>query len=851
MKIRTVLLAGASLLALTTHAYSFEAIGILIVNVAFALPGGVPALAALFPAGASAATIGAAAVSTALSLGGLAVSFLNQPKLPTQKIKQTTQGAEGPGITLFGRAEAKGRILFGRSTGYYHTRLVAHAFGPVSTIEAYFYDGREITVEPDGLVSSPPWAYWDPGGGWDIAGSTGSFMNVLSQVGDGTEEAFASMLTDFPSTWTAAHRNIGLAQSRVRIRSPGTQSDKFGRLLQGGVKELSVRGRWLEPYDPRIDGYQWTINGVLWSLHFLRQLGMIDDEDIDFDDIGATATLGEATVTTKTGTTQRCQVSGGWEGPLTLDIVADIMQSSGLELYQTAAGKWSLRFIEDWPEPEISIPASCIVAIYPQAGPDNGKRATRCTLSYFSPERRYERAEVALHEIDTETDEYKGAGWARLDDEAEELGEQEFPCDLTYTCHASLAQRLARQLFYLARADAGLLVTNFAGIAAWGRRTALIEFPDIGEDGASVWLRARLGAVRPNDAEGTVEIPFKLIPEILATPFNPTTDEVDPPPVLVPPITESDLTKPPQPTAACVVQYPDGTRELRVATETPSGAAHVEAVFRVWDAGGPLPGQSMTEVELPGAADFAWRQIKYNIFTNPDTWSGWTLGTGWAASPPYLVATAGTQSAANQTHAFTAGLSYDFIVTISDRTAGVLRPRFGGGGAVEGTDISTNGTFTQTLVAASGSSTANFRKDASFNGKLSAPKLYHTGDHPVLELGSKVDFRKRIFDGDGNASEFSDALVVESIAIDNTPLTTLSIASERVLIDVGGGETYAYDRVVFTVTALRTAAYQVSTGPIVKTRPGTYTVDIGPVDPEDPAATYPVVLYVSDGTPST
>jgi hypothetical protein len=533
------------------------------------------------------------------------------------------------------------------------------------------------------------------------------------------------------------------------------------------------------------------------------------------------------------------------------------MQSSGLELYQTAAGKWSLRFIEDWPEPEISIPASCIVAIYPQAGPDNGKRPTRCTLSYFSPERRYERAEIALHEIDTETDDYKGAGWARLDDEAAELGEQEFPCDLTYTCHASIAQRLARPLFYLARADAGLLVTNFAGMAAWGRRTALIEIPDVGEGGASVWVRARLGAVRPNDAEGTVEIPFKLIPDILATPFNPATDEVDAPPVLVPPITESDLTKPPAPTAACVVEYPDQTRELRVATATPSGAAHVEAVFRVWDESGPLPGQSMTEVEVPGSGDFAWRQIKYNIFTNPDTWFGWTLGAGFTVSPPYLVATPGSQSAANQTHAFVAGLSYDFIVTISDQTAGVLRPRFGGGSPVEGTDISTNGTFTQTLVAASGSTTANFRKSASFNGKLSAPKLYHSGDHPVVELGSKIDFRKRIFDDDGNASEFSDALVVESIAIDNTTPSAASYFIAENYTEGPGEDPPTYLRFKIGVTELHVATAKVEYRvgglnwvefAIYKVRPGETVISGITSVPPEADGTWRVTLRTSDLT---
>lgn len=766
MKTRILLTASAVFLSSTSLAWAppvFFAIGSALTSLAIAVPGGVAVLGALFPAGASAAAIGAAAVQGALSLVAIGMQFI-RPKVQTRAIKQTSQGAEGPGRHAFGLVEIDAQILYGNTSGYYLSRWLAHAFGPLDRVLAYYYDGRELTVEPDGLVSSPPWVFYDPNGGGPGIPTVESFMNVQTKVGDGTETTWPTLLSDFPSSITSDHRARGIAASLLRIRSPGTQSDLFGRLLQGGIKSLKIKARMGKFYDPRDASTAFSMNGVLHVFHHMRQLGGLTDAMFDFDLIGDAADAAEDLIDAGAASGEsnpvKCQLSGGWEGPLTTDIILDMMESGGIEEYQTDAGKTALRLIEDWPDPEIHFTEHDIIDNYPQAGPESGKRPNICRISYFSPERRYDK-----HDLDM-----TGVAWARIEDEIDAYGDQELPIELPFCCNHVQAAYIARRLFYMARADFGLLITKFSGVAAWGKRTALIDIPDVGVDGAAQTVRVRFDNVRPNDAEGTVEIPYRIIPDILATPFDPLTDAPAAPPILLPMPIETDLTTPDQPISGCIVEYPDETREIRVHATTPAGATYVEAVFRLYDGEDPLQSQSMTEVERGDAFDYAYRQIKYNIFTNPDTWgAGWSYtAPHWTASPPYLVATAGTQSAANQTHTFASGMSYDYIVTVSDRTAGSVRPRFGGGGAVEGTDISTNGTFTQTLVAGAASTTANFRKDATFDGKLSAPKLYHTGDFPIVELGVKVDFRKRIFDADGNGSEWSDALVIDNIAIDNT-----------------------------------------------------------------------------------
>lgn len=771
MKTRTILTATAVLLSSTSLAWAppvFFAIGSGLTSLAIAVPGGTALLGALFPAGASAAAIGSAAVQGVLGLVSIGMQFI-RPKTQTRSTKQTSQGAEGPGRHAFGLVEIDAQIIYGNTSGYYLSRWLAHAFGPLDRVLAYYYDGRELTVEPDGQVTSPPWSIYSSGEGAAI-----SYMNVQTKVGDGTETAWPSLLTDFPSSITSDHRARGITASLLRIQSPGTQSDIFGRLLQGGIKPLKIKARMGKFYDPRDTVTRWSMNGVLHVFHHMRQLGGLTDAMFDFDLIGDAADAAEDLIddTAVSGESNpvKCQLSGGWEGPLTTDIILDMMESGGIEEFQTDAGKTALRLIEDWPEPEIHFTEHDIIDNYPQAGPESGRRPNICRISYFSPERRYDK-----HDLDM-----TGVAWARIEDEITAYGDQELAIELPFCCNHVQAAYIARRLFYMARADFGLLITKFSGVAAWGKRTGLIDIPDVGTDGAAQTVRVRFDNVRPNDADGTVEIPYRIIPDILATAFDPLTDAPAPPPILLPMPIETDLTTPDQPIAACIVEYPDETREIRVHATTPAGATNVEAVFRLYDGEDPLQSQRMTEVEASGTFDTAYRQIKYNIFTNPATWgAGWSFtAPHWTASPPYLVATTGTQSAANQTHTFASGMSYDYIVTVSNRTAGSVRPRFGGGGAVEGTDISTNGTFTQTLVAGAASTTANFRKDATFDGKLSAPFLYHTGNFPVVELGVKVDFRKRIFDADGNASQWSDALVEDTIAIDNTAPTAPTVTVE-------------------------------------------------------------------------
>lgn len=564
MKFRTALLSGASLLAMTAHAHAeFATLGSLIITAAIGT-----GTVGLLPV-ASAAAIGLGALKAALVVGSLATSFLTpRPSANPNAIKTTTRGAEGQGRTAFGRVELKGKVAFGLTSGYRIYRLLLHCFGELAAVEEYFYDGRSITVDPDGRVTSPPWVT-----------ESDSWLRLQTKVGDGTETAWTDLSTDFPLTWTPDHMVRGIAQTLMRAGNPGSGSELFPFLYQGGIKETAIRGRVMPIggfFDPRDDSYGWTLNGALHCFHYLRALPWMTDDVVDFDAAEEAAVAADVPVSVKGGgTAPRCSLSGGWEGPVNVDIVLDLMKSAGIEVRTTADGKYALGFIEDWPEPEVTITKSHYVSLFPQAGPDSGRRPNICKLTYFSPERRYETAEIDL----------TNAPWARIEDEIDVYGEQEFPVNLPFCCDASQAQRIARRLFYMARAEFGVIRSHVAGKAFWGIKTALLEIPDVGLDGASVFQRVRLEPVRTDEESGQCEIPYQVIPSELSVAWNPAVDEVDPPPVLMS-AEFQELDAPDEPLEALIVEYPDGSKEIRQSFNPVVGGVFTEAVCRVYDTDG-------------------------------------------------------------------------------------------------------------------------------------------------------------------------------------------------------------------------------------------------------------------------
>lgn len=584
---RILALSGVCLPALSAHAFADPvSIGSWIISSLLSVGAG-----GILPA-VSAAAIGNVVIGAALIGASLLQSVLGRaPKINPGDFKSTFETGDSSEIRAVGRVRVGGLKAFGNTKdGRDRYRLICHTRGKATAVEQHFLGGREVTVEADGQVSSPPWA--KPGGSW---------VFIKNKVGDGTEAAWADLLTAFPTLWTADHRVRGIAQSLIKYVSPGFGStedqEKFQRLYQSGAPDYERVQRSEPVYDPRsgqsaTDEATWAYrdNGPLCGAHILRSYPSLKVSDFDYMGIAAEATKGDALVATLTGTEPRSRCWGMWTSETARgDVMDQVLKSIGAEIVPSDDNSFVLRLIDDIRAPEIVFPEKHLLDLQLRSGPESVERPNICRIKYYAPERNYEMTEIDL----------TGIAWARAQDEVERVGEQYMDIELPFCPSASQAQRIGRRLFALARADAGVATFNMVGLAAWGATMAGIPLPDIG-----VTETCAIGTPRVNDEEGTVEIPFVVWPDL--EPWNPATMEAAAPPAVPEMAYESELDTPAAPSAASVVQYPDTSYETRVKFAAVAGGTIAEAVYRGYTAGNPDLYASMTEYAGTGSDRFGW-----------------------------------------------------------------------------------------------------------------------------------------------------------------------------------------------------------------------------------------------------
>lgn len=547
------------------------------------------AIASLLTAGGSAsiaATIGLTATSiitlTAASnfiaaalLTGAAFLFASSGggRIDPGRAKETLTTSETSELRVIGRARIGGAVAFGSTNLTQRYRLLLQA-RLLDGYEDFFLGGFEVIRDGStGDVLSRPYRI-----------STTNYIRVLTDLGDVNKTAWSSLVSAFPALITSNHRARGIAQALIRYTSPGLSSPLFLRLYQNGIPDFQAVVRGEPVYDPRDGGqdpddpstWVWSDNGVLGVLHVAAQFQARGYAAFDLALIEAAADDADAVLNTLTGTEVRSRCWGVWpsEGSRA-DTLAQILQSTGTELYTTDSGLLAIRLIEDDADAEVEFGARHIISYNWRAGPEGVERPNRLRLKYYSPERRYELAEVDL----------TGFDWAIHLDEIDTAGEQILDIELPFCPSASQAQRIARRLYATARADRGVVVLNMAGMAAWGCKVIDIEIDDL-----ETTFRSLISPPRCRDGDGTVEIPFIVQPP-LAT-WDPSTMEA-PAPADTPEIVyASAADAPPAFNAACVITYPDSSKETRVSSPSASGdfspLANGEIAYRTVN---PLPSE--------------------------------------------------------------------------------------------------------------------------------------------------------------------------------------------------------------------------------------------------------------------
>lgn len=539
----------------------------------------------------------------ALAIGAsLALGRARAPSIKASDAKSTFESSEAQVMEGIGRVRVGGLQAFGNSDGSTRARLVCRLQGPIDAIEEYYIGGREVTVDPNGDVSSPPWSK-----------NGGSWCNWQDKPGTGGETAWSSLLSLFPDLWTSAHRVRGIAQSLTIWYNPGLSEDKYFTLYQGGIPSTEQVIRASRLYDPRTGLTTWSDNGILACAHVLRRDPAFSFDMFDWDLISSEASKADVIVATKTGSEKRARAWGiwGWETARS-DVMQQLLDSIGADLRITNSGKIWFQLIDDTHVSEIEFTPDDGVELTWRSGPEAVERPNICRVTYYSPERNYESAEINLD----------GIAWASVEEEVARYGPKYLDIDLPFCPSASQAQRIARRKFAQSRGDTGIINTNMVGLSAWGLLYGEITLPDLGDV-----LPIRIEAPRIDDEQGTVEIPFVVWPEI--TTWNPSTDEADAPEVIPDLGYETDLATPAAPTAAIQITFPGGTGpELRIGFTLPvQDYDAAEATIRSYTGSLPNSWQGMIEGPAANAATFAYSSGSYagltidarvRVFNNDD-----------------------------------------------------------------------------------------------------------------------------------------------------------------------------------------------------------------------------------------
>ncbi len=152
-------------------------------------------------------------------------------------------------------------------------------------------------------------------------------------------------------------------------------------------------------------------------------------------------------------------------------------------------------------------------------------------------------------------------------------------------------------------------------------------------------------------------------------------------------------------------------------------------------------------------------ELGSELVTNGDfeTDSNWTKGTGWSISNGKAVSNSSTSSIYQATGSnYTSGKTYKIVFTVSDYVSGSVRPEITN---VIGSNVSSNGTFTQYIVATS-SPIGEELKAVNFIGSIDnvSVKQVDPNDNWRLFNGATITDNKANIIGDGSAFGYIEQL---------------------------------------------------------------------------------------------
>jgi hypothetical protein len=557
-------------------------------------------------------------LATAAASIGLSLLTQRGPgSIDPGQAKEEIQAEETSELRAIGTVRVTGALNYGNNNHPNLYRHMLHLKGPIDRVVTPYVNEREVIMDSSDRVLSPPWTDFNTDGS-----ISQNYLTLQNKIGDGTETAYSELIAAFPDVWTSAHKAQGIFQTLVSTVSPGTASAKYLKLFgssQNPKVSYVVRASLL--YNPELDSthtggsgshrtddestWEWSDNGILGALNILMQYPEFRDELIDWELQIAEVQAADVLVSTKTGTEKRSRISGVWPSESNRgDVLKQVMDSVGCELVTSSAGKYYFKLIDDTPTSQVTFTEADYYDIEWQSGPKAIERPNTCQVKYYSPERDYEMSEIDL----------TGISWATIDDEVDRWGEKVLSIDLPFCPSASQAQRIARRIFSWARADAGTVITNLSGMAAFGCQYGTLEIMGDNE-------LCKITSPRCNDLDGEVDIAFISLPTLAA--WDTSTDEADAPEPYAVQEDDTALDTPDAPTSVFSVTYEDASSELRTVYSSVSGATGYLAAYALLNVSGerdayvPMTRYADTLISY-SAGDFVGDnlEVKVQVFDN-------------------------------------------------------------------------------------------------------------------------------------------------------------------------------------------------------------------------------------------
>lgn len=483
---KTLLLAGVAFLCGTSAAYADP--GSLILS----------AIASSAFAASAAGTIIAGVINAAIGIG-LQLLTTQRPDTPKPQDVQNIIRQSLPVRTKhYGLRRLGGSLLFIESKDGAVFQVVAFGSQRFDSVVEWIIDGRHVTVNSSNIVTSSPYY--------------GENVRVYYKPGTTTQTAHARLLEIFPTIWTSAHRNRGIANALLETRS--VKLEKFGKIYPNKIAVLNGIFQTALVFDPRFSTTAYSANLALHVRDYLTSNDglQIASSYIDDDDIALAANDCDVLLPTKSGGTVR-----RYHGALSYSFDAE--PSSVITRFITATdGRLSLKpngkigfSAGVWRAPTVTLTDAHIIdfSMSDAAGPL--RESNEILVKYEEPLADFAAADAQP--------------W-RQDDEIAAYGEVRSKTIEAYEIQNHNHARRIAKITAVRGAPRwqGTLKTNLFGMNAWDQRFIRVQIADLDMDGDPFDETMEVLGIELNVEDMTVALQVASFgPEAYA--FDPATEE--------------------------------------------------------------------------------------------------------------------------------------------------------------------------------------------------------------------------------------------------------------------------------------------------------------------------------------